>query len=354
MRFAVLLGLMLTLSLIALDAFARIPDPEQQAAKAFSLPLTAPEPADNPTTREKVELGKRLFFDPRLSSDGTVSCNSCHNVMAFGTDNRPVSVGINGQRGSRSAPSVYNAAFLSVQFWDGRAASLEEQAKGPLTNPKEMGMRDHDAVVQRVKQTPGYKESFAQVFKGRNPVTIDNLAKAIAAYERTLITPNSAFDRWARGDSQAISKAAQRGFRKVNEIGCTSCHSGPAFAGPNLPIGTGFFQKFPTHRNNLYVKKYDLEQDSGRQQVTGDERDAHFYRVPSLRNVAMTAPYFHNGKVRGLRDAIRVMAATQLNRELSDSDVSDIYSFLLTLTGEIPEQALPKLSMTPGTTLTPE
>jgi len=328
--------------------------PEQQMAKPFLLPLKAPEPTDNPTTKAKVELGKQLFFDPRLSFDGTVSCNSCHNVMASGTDNRPVSVGINGQRGGRGAPTVFNAAFLSVQFWDGRADSLEAQAKGPLTNPIEMGMPNHDAVIERLKKSETYIDAFKSAFPGKDPVNIDNLAKAIAAYERTLITPNSPFDRWGRGDASAISTIAQRGFKKMNEFGCTGCHSGQAFAGPAMPVGTGFFQKFPTFSDNAYVKKYDLAADLGRQNVTKNEADAHLFRVPTLRNVATTAPYFHNGKVTSLQEAVRVMAKTQLNRELTEVDVQDIYAFLVTLTGSIPEQTMPKLSKTLGTTLTPE
>jgi cytochrome c peroxidase len=327
---------------------------DQKLAQSFLLPLKAPEPIDNPTTKSKVDLGRKLFFDPRLSVDGTVSCNSCHNVMASGSDNRPVSVGVKGQRGGRGAPTVFNAAFLSVQFWDGRASSLEEQAKGPLTNPIEMGMPSHDAVVERLRRTPGYPQLFAATFSGRDPLTIDNVAKAIAAFERTLITPNSAFDRWAKGQSGAISTAAKRGFHRMNELGCVSCHSGPAFAGPFLPSGTGFFQKFPTFSDNAYVRQYDLSSDVGRQKVTGNKEDANLFRVPSLRNIAITAPYFHNGHVTSLKDAIRVMGKTQLNQDLSSADVDDIYAFLLTLTGEIPYQVLPKLSMTPGTTLTPE
>ena len=347
--------LVLTLcALLSSPSLAGSLSAEQQRAQSFLLPQKAPEPKDNPTTKAKVDLGRKLFFDPRLSVDGTVSCNSCHNVMASGSDNRPVSVGVKGQRGGRGAPTVFNAAFLSVQFWDGRAQSLEEQAKGPLTNPIEMGMPNQDAVVERLKKTPGYPELFAGAFSGRDPVTIDNVAKAIAAFERTLITPNSPFDRWAKGQASAISNAAKRGFQRMNEIGCVSCHSGPAFAGPTLPVGTGFYQKFPTFTDNDYVRKYDLAADAGRQNVTGLKADANMFRVPSLRNVGVTAPYFHNGRVTSLQDAIRIMGKTQLNQELSNKDVDDIYAFLLTLTGEIPYQVLPKLSMTPGTTLTPE
>jgi len=335
-------------------AYSRALTPLQNAAKAFILPLKASEPSDNPASRAKIELGKQLFFDPRLSKDGTVSCNSCHNVMASGSDNRAVSVGINGQRGGRSAPTVFNAAFLSVQFWDGRAATLEDQAKGPLVNPIEMGMPSHDAVVARLREIDGYSDQFQKVFGGKDPVTIDNLAKAVAVYERTLITPNSAFDRWARGDGGALSASAQRGFSKMNEIGCTSCHSGGGFSGPALPTGTGFYQKFPTFAENDYVKKYDFLGDEGRKNVTKNEADAHMFRVPTLRNVAMTAPYFHNGSVGSLQEAIRVMAKTQLNKNLTTDEVNDIYNLLVSLTGTIPEQTMPKLSQTLGTTVTPQ
>lgn len=340
--------------LVASVGFGKQLSPEQKLAKAFVLPLKAPEPADNLANPAKIELGKQLFFDPRLSKDGTVSCNSCHNVMSSGTDNRATSAGIAGQLGGRSAPTVFNAAFLSAQFWDGRAATLEDQAKGPLTNPIEMGMPNHDAVIARVKQIEGYQSQFEKAFGSKDSVNIDNLAKAIAAYERTLITPNSPFDRWAKGDATAISASAQRGFAKMAEVGCTSCHSGAAFSGPSLPTGTGFYQKFPTYADNDFVKKYDFMADEGRKNVTKSDADAHMFRVPTLRNIATTAPYFHNGKVDNLQEAIRVMAKTQLNKDLKQEEVTDIYNFLVTLTGTIPEQTMPRLSKTLGTTLTPQ
>jgi cytochrome c peroxidase len=345
-------GLVVVTSAVLASQFAYAKTPAQKAATAFILPSKAPEPADNISNPAKVELGKQLFFDPRLSKDGTVSCNSCHNVMSSGTDNRPTSAGISGQLGGRSAPTVFNAAFLSAQFWDGRAASLEDQAKGPLTNPIEMGMENHEVVIARVKKIDGYKAQFEKAF-GKNSINIDNLAKAIAAYERTLITPNSPFDQWAKGDASAISESAQRGFVKMTEIGCTSCHSGPAFSGPRLPIGTGFYQKFPTNTDNEYVKKYDLMADIGRKNVTKMDVDANMFRVPTLRNIAITAPYFHNGKVTDLKEAIKVMGKTQLNKDLAQGEVDDIYAFLNTLTGSIPAQTMPRLSKTEGTTLTP-
>ncbi len=339
---------------IAASALSRPLTAEQKLAQSFVLPLKAPQPKDNISNTHKIELGKQLFFDPRISKDGTVSCNSCHNVMSSGTDNRAVSAGVGGQLGGRSAPTVFNAAFLSALMWDGRKTTLEDQATGPLTNPVEMAMESNDAVVARLKQIDGYQELFTKAFGSKDALNIENVAKAIAAYERTLITPNSPFDRWAKGDDHAISASAKRGFTAMNELGCTSCHSGPAFSGPKLPVGTAFFQRFPTFTDNDYVKKYDLMSDEGRKTVTKDIADAHMFRVPTLRNVATTAPYFHNGKVLTLQEAIRVMAKTQLNKNLSANEVEDIYNFLVSLTGTVPEQTMPRLSKTMGTSVTPQ
>jgi len=312
-----------------------------------ALPKAPMAPAHNPPTAAKIELGKQLYFDPRLSATGTVSCNSCHNVMEAGEDDRPVSVGVDGQKGARSAPTVWNAAFLSVQFWDGRAASLEEQAKGPLVNPIEMGMADHKAVVERIRNIPGYRQEFGEVFGGSDPVTIDNVAMAIAAYERTLITPNSPFDRYKAGDKQALSAEAQRGMKKVESLGCTTCHSGPVFAGPALPEGQGFFMKFPTVAGSGYETRYALAEDPGRYSVTKSEDDRNLWRVSQWRNIAVTAPYFHNGSVATLDEAVRVMAATQLGRDLKPDEVSDIVAFLNSLTGEFPQQTMPRLPVMP-------
>ncbi len=314
-----------------------------------TLPDTPPTPEDNPTTPAKVELGKMLYFDPRLSSTGTISCNSCHNVMLGGEDNRPVSVGVEGQKGGRSAPTVWNAAYLSVQFWDGRAPTLEEQAKGPVINPIEMGIKDHQTLVdKRLKAIPGYKPYFEKAFgKGEDVVNIENFAKAIAAYERTLITPNSPYSRYVKGDKKALTPQQVTGMKKFAEVGCTACHSGPAFAGPKKPLGEGFFVKFPTYTDNPYVSKYNLMEDTGRFEATKKEADKHMWRVPTLLNIALTAPYFHNGSVKTLDEAVRVMAKTQLNKDLSDEDVADIVAFLNSLTGEFPEQTMPRLPATP-------
>jgi len=312
-----------------------------------SLPLQAPAPADNPTTSEKVALGKMLFFDPRISSTGTISCASCHNVMEGGDDHRPTSMGVHGLKGGRNAPTVWNAAFLSTQFWDGRAASLEDQAKGPIANPVEMGMPNLDDAVGRIAAMPDYKPLFMRAF-GSETIDADAIAKAIAAYERTLITPGSAYDRYAEGDANALNEQQKRGLDTFAATGCTACHSGANFSGPLLPVGTGFFMRFPTFRDSAYVAQYQLDADSGREQATGNAQDRNFWRVPSLRNLVYTAPYFHNGSVKSLPEAVRVMASTQLNKTLGDAEVADIVAFLETLSGPFPTQTMPRLPATPG------
>ncbi|HHJ13071.1 MAG TPA: c-type cytochrome [Gammaproteobacteria bacterium] len=335
----------LTFFLVALGFAGPVPAVDWRA-----LPEQAPAPADNPTTAEKVALGKVLYFDPRLSSTGTVSCNSCHNLMLGGEDNRDFSMGVHGRTGGRSAPTVWNAAFASSQFWDGRAATLEDQARGPMVADVEMGMKDHDAVMARIRAIPGYAPLFEQAF-GKDGMNIDNAVRAIAAFERTMITPNSAYDRYVKGDKSALSEQQRRGMQVFADTGCTSCHSGPAFNGPAMAPGTGFFMKFPTFADNDYVKKYDLMKDEGRFAVTGKAEDKHLFKVPTLRNVALTAPYFHNGSVKTLAEAIRVMAKVQLNKDLDAATVEDIEAFLNALTGEFPQVTAPRLPPTPGVTL---
>ena len=313
-----------------------------------ALPKVAPSPGDNPSSAEKIELGKMLYFDPRFSSTGTVSCFSCHSVIEGGDDHRPTSIGVHGEKGGRNAPTVWNAAFNSAQFWDGRAATLEEQAKGPVVNPVEMGMSDLSAAIDRIRAMPGYKPYFDAAFGGGDSVTMDNAAKAIAAYERTLITPNSAYDRYVGGDSKALSVGARRGMELFQTTGCTTCHSGPAFNGPPLPTGTGFFMKVPMFPEDALVRQYDLESDQGRFVATGNESDRHLWRVPTLRNLVYTAPYFHNGSVKSLPEAVRVMAKLELGKTLTADQVADLVAFLESLTGEFPEQVMPRLPPTPG------
>lgn len=323
-------------------------------AEFKALPDTPPIPADNPQTPAKIELGKMLFFDPRLSMDGTISCNSCHNVMFHGGDGRPVGAGIHGQRGGRGSPTVWNSAYLTVQFWDGRAASLEEQALGPLINSVEMGMTSHDLVIDRINQIPGYIQAFQKVFPKEPRPTIKNAAKAIAAYERTLITPNSPFDKYMKGNKKALNAQQIRGMKLVDEIGCTSCHTGVNFAGDGFKMGEGNYQPFPQIPGSKYDKMYDLTSDLGRYEVTKKADDKNHWRVPTWRNIAITAPYFHNGKVKTLDEAVRVMAKTQLDMDLKDNQVADIVAFLNALTGEFPKQTMPMLPNTVNHSITPE
>ena len=308
------------------------------------LPTQAPEPADNKSSIEKVELGKMLYHDPRLSSTGTVSCASCHNTMLGGEDNRSHSMGVQAQLGGRSSPTVWNSAFNKVQFWDGRAATLEEQAAGPVTSPVEMGMKNWDDVVARLKSIDGYQIAFEKAF-GKDAISKDTATKAIAAYERTLITPNSPYDKFVGGDKSALSAQQIRGMEKVAELGCTSCHSGAAFN------GAGTFQKFPMINDGYLEAKYHFSKDKGVADVSKKAEDEHFWKVPTLRNIALTAPYFHNGSVATLDEAVNIMAKVQLNKELSKDETADIVAFLNGLTGEFPKQTMPTLPATSGKTV---
>ncbi len=315
-----------------------------------ALPDVAPAPEDNPTSEAKVTLGKMLFMDPRFSSTGTVSCNSCHNLMEGGDDSRTFSMGVHGKTGGRNAPTVWNSAFHSVQFWDGRADLLEDQAKGPVTNPVEMGMSEIESAMDKVRAIPGYKPYFEKAF-GKDSMTVDNAAKAVAAFERTLITPNSPYDKYVKGDKKAITAQQVKGMETFAAAGCTACHSGAAFNGPKMEFGQGFYAKFPTFTDNVYNKKYDLSADKGREEATAKAADAHMFRVSTLRNITDTAPYFHNGSVNDLSEAVAVMAKTQLNKDLSDQEVKDIVAFLGALTGEYPEITMPRLPATSGYSL---
>ncbi|MDQ6954273.1 MAG: cytochrome c peroxidase [Mariprofundaceae bacterium] len=290
------------------------------------LPSSVPVPADNPMGEDKIALGKKLYFEPALSKSGHFSCNSCHNLATWGVDNQRFSIGHKWQRGGRNAPTVLNSGFWSKQFWDGRAPLLEDQAKGPPLNPVEMALDSENDAVTRLKAA-GYTAEFQVVF-GKDSVNYDNMAKAIAAFERTLNTPNAPFDLFVQGKG-TISKAAQRGMMKVSEIGCTSCHSGVLFS------------------NNQFMK-FDYGSDKGLKSVTGKNEDDHVFRVQSWRNVAMTAPYFHDGSAASLQEVVKIMAKVQLNTALSNHDVRDIVAFLETLTGEVPTITYPQLPRPQG------
>ena len=312
----------------------------------------APLQTKTPSSPELVELGRRLFFDKRLSSTGTVACASCHDITLGGDDGQSVSTGIEGKKGGRNAPSVINAAYLKRLFWDGRARSLEEQAVGPLMNPVEMGLSSPDEAVDIVRADPDYVARFNAVFQ--SPVTIDGIARAIAAFERTLLTANSPYDRFVAGDETTLSAQQLRGMYLFDEIGCRKCHRDPTFSVAGDPYSSPY-RRFPVFKGSELVDRYNLADDLGRN-ANG------VWRVPSLRNVELTAPYFHNGAVAKLEDAVRVMASTQLGRTfstsrtgslrvmrdetglpvllerkaLTDQDVDDIAAFLRSLTGTLP------------------
>jgi cytochrome c peroxidase len=315
------------------------------------LPDMPAIPADNPITEPKILLGKTLWFDKRLSKDGSLSCNSCHNVMAGGDDNRPNSIGLGDKHTDRSSPTIWNVGHQSVQFWDGRAKTLEEQAKEPFTSSAQMAMPNWEAILERLYKMPAYVEMFKAAFPNEEtPVNPDNVAKALATYERILNTPNSAYDRYVKGDMMALTEQQVRGMKTFAEAGCTTCHNGPNFSGQQNP--NGFFMKFPLFAGSDYDKKYKLLDDLGRYDITKNEQDKYVWRVPTLRNIVLTAPYLHNGSAVTLFEAIKVMAKTQSNKELSDDQITDIAMFLESLTGEFPVQTMPRLPAALGMTFT--
>ena len=280
-----------------------------------ALPDAPPEPRANRTTPTKIELGRLLFHDENLSLDRSLSCASCHTLADGGDDNAQFSTGFQGHTGDRNAPTVLNAAFLRRLFWDGRARSLEHQAEGPFVNPVEMAMPSLGAVEERVREDPTYGPLFQTAFPGSGRVSIGNITKAIAAYERTLITPDTPYDRYVKGDDTALAPAALRGMILFDEIGCRNCHMDPVFSAAGTEKTLGIYRTFPVFRkNNPFLSKYGLL-------VSG--KPARF-RVPSLRNVALTAPYFHNGSVGELEEAIRIMAVSQLGRKLSSDPLDDL------------------------------
>jgi len=249
----------------------------------------------NPITPEKIALGRQLYYDARLSKNQDISCNSCHALDKFGVDGTKVSKGHKGQLGGRNAPTVYNAGGFVAQFWDGRAGTLEDQAKGPILNPGEMAMKDETTVVDLLKSIPGYEDGFGKAFPDdKEPISYDNMAKAIGAFERGLVTP-SRFDKFLAGDKSALSDQERAGLTKFIQNGCTSCHSGAA-------IGGSSFQKLGL------VKAYPNQKDLGRFEVTKKEEDRMVFRVPTLRNVAETGPWFHDGAFDRLEAAVQAMA----------------------------------------------
>lgn len=269
----------------------------------------------------KIDLGRTLYYDTRLSKNQDISCNSCHQLDRFGVDGEPTSPGHKGQRGSRNSPTSFNAALHISQFWDGRAADVEEQAKGPVLNPVEMAMASGDEVLAVLRSIPGYRPMFEAAFPAEaEPMTYDNVARAIGAFERRLLTP-SRFDRFLEGDLAALNDEELQGLALFTDTGCTTCHNGVA-------IGGGMFQRIGL------VNPYETA-DAGRFAVTGQEADRRAFKVPSLRNVAETGPWFHDGSVASLDDAVRLMAHHQLGRDLNARQIATLAAFLRSLTGTV-------------------
>lgn len=303
----------------------------QERAKTLfgELPEIADNP-ENPITEEKVILGKQLYFDVRLSKDNTQSCNTCHNLNTFGVDNLPTSPGNDGKNGTRNSPTVLNAALHASQFWDGRNKDVEEQAGGPILNPVEMAMPSEEFVIERISGIEEYKELFAKAFpQEEQPITYKNLQKAIGAFERKLITP-SKFDDYLAGNDEALNEQEKRGLEIFMTTGCITCHSGNA-------LGGQLIQKFGLFSNYWELTRSDRI-DEGRFEVTQNEADKYFFKSPSLRNIEKTYPYFHDGSVKDLNEAVKIMAKLQLNKELTDEETNDIVAFLNTLTGDVPQE----------------
>jgi len=297
----------------------------------------------NPVTEAKETLGRMLYYEPRLSKGQSISCNSCHMLDKYGVDLQPTSDGHKGQLGDRNSPTVYNAAGHFVQFWDGRAADVEEQAKGPVMNPVEMAMPSEKRVVAVLKSMPEYVALFKKAFpEDKDPVNYGNMARAIGVFERKLVTP-SRWDKFLKGDSQALTNDEKTGFNLFMETGCQACHMGTYLGGAMYQI-LGLAKPWPD------------TSDPGREKVTGNPVDRMMFKVPGLRNVAETKPYYHNGKMQTLEQAVLAMAEYQLGKKLRESQVRSLITFLKTLTGEIPTEyiKMPVLPKSTGKTPKPD
>jgi cytochrome c peroxidase len=337
----------IALSISCVVAATAADDPVMKRAQdTFQpIPLKPPAVKDVPATQAMVELGKALYFDPRLSQSHNISCNTCHRVGLGGVDELPTSIGHKWQRGSRNAPTVLNSVFNTAQFWDGRAADLKEQAGGPIQNPIEMGIT-HEHAIEMLKGIPGYAKMFEAAFLGdKAPIAMPNVATAIAAFEATLITPNAPFDKFLRGDANALSAEQKEGLKLFMDKGCSACHSG-------INVGGQMYAPFGV------VEKPGADilppDDKGRFQVTKTVSDEYVFRVPPLRNVELTPPYFHSGKSWDLRQAVAVMGTSQLGQKLNDQEISAITAFLKSLTGEQPRVMYPILPPSVAATPRPE
>ncbi|WP_068114667.1 cytochrome-c peroxidase [Tropicimonas marinistellae] len=307
------------------------------------LPSTLMAPADNIVTPEKIDLGKALFFDPRMSASGVFSCNSCHNLATGGDDNLETSIGHGWQKGPRNAPTVLNSVFNVAQFWDGRAEDLKAQAKGPVQAGVEMANTPEN-VIATLKSMPQYVDWFDAAFPDEeDPITFDNFAKAIEAYEVTLVTP-SPFDSFLNGNDGALDETEQAGLALFMDHGCVACHNG---------VNVGGHDYYPFGLIEKPGADVLPEGDVGRFAVTETADDEYVFRAAPLRNIDQTAPYFHSGKVWGLKEAVQIMSMSQLGAEMEDGDIEKIVAFLGTLTGDMPEVVYPVLPAETGDTPKP-
>ncbi len=309
-------------------------------AMAQSSEPIQPIKAAKITEPAKVELGKKLFFDPRLSKSGFISCNSCHNLSMGGSDNLKTSIGDKWQKGPINSPTVLNSRNSLAQFWDGRAKDLKAQAGGPIANPGEMAMT-HDLAVDMLRSIPQYVSEFKTVF-GNDKLTIDEVTAAIAAFEDTLVTPNSRFDQWLKGNKKALKPDELAGYHLFKKNGCIACHNG-------VNVGGNSFQKMGTVESFATTSTAE-----GRAGVTGQEADRFRFKVPSLRNVELTYPYFHDGSADTLPQAVNTMSRLQLGRAFSDAENAQIVAFLKTLTGDQPKLTLPILPPSSDATKRPQ
>ena len=310
-------------------------------AQGIFKPLPSAEEMQKlrPFTEAQVKLGHQLWYEPRLSKGNTVSCNSCHNLASAGVDNMPTSQGHKGQFGGRNSPTALNAALLGMQFWDGRAADVEEQAGGPLVNPVEMANDSQEAAAAKIAKIPEYQELFKTAFPEDGAVSFKNITTALGAFERTLLTPTR-WDEYLKGNVSALSEQERKGVRAFMDNGCIACHSG-------VNLGGNSFQKFGLVKGPYWKFIEDPKRDKGRADVTKKTEDEFFFRVPGLRNVAKTYPYFHNGSVWELDKAVNIMGMAQLGKELSKEDTDNIVAFLNTLSGSVAESArtMPELPL---------
>lgn len=302
---------------------------ESVVASEINEPLQ-PIPLDIKLNKEKVKLGEKLFNDPQLSHDNSISCVSCHALSKGGTEQKVSSIGINGSVGFVNAPTVFNSGFNFKQFWDGHADSLEEQIDGPISSSIEMGS-SWSEIVSKLYKSPEYVATFKQLYS--DGIQAENIKDAIASFERSLSTPNSRFDKFIRGNNNALTNEEKEGYRLFKENGCASCHQG-------VNLGGNMFQKFGVMGDYFATRGNITKTDFGRFNVTQDEQDRYAFKVPSLRNVALTSPYFHDGTAKTLEDAVAVMAKYQLGRQLSQKDSDLIIKFLNTLNGEYQGKAL--------------